>query len=308
MAARRNELLSAFLTRKRAEVSPETAGIEATGTRRVPGLRREEVAFLAGVSLDWYVRLEQGRPVTPSEQVLGAIARTLRLDEAERDYLYNLARPATGPGAGDPGLPAVRPGIRKMIRTFDNQPAFVLGPRMEVLDGNDLAWALLADFPARPAGDRNLLRWMFTDPAARELYLDWAQIASELVGVLQLEASARPRDHRIAALVGELATSSTEFRTWWARPAPQGRTSGTKRFRHPVVGTLTIEWEAFTLQEDQTQTVFVYTAADPDSDAALRMLASWRATTVRDAEAGTLTPDHDLRLNSAEPRGPQGAE
>ncbi len=279
MAGRRNETLSTFLSGKRAQVTPEMAGIAVTGPRRVKGLRREEVALLAGVSVDWYTRLEQGRPVTPSEQVLDAIARILRMDAAERDYLHNLARPSTGPGAGDPGLPSVRPGVRRMIRTFDRQAAFVLGPRMEVLDGNELAWALLTDFPARPAQDRNLLRWILTDPQARNLYVDWDVIASELVGVLQLEASARPKDAKIAALVGELATSSKEFRTWWASPAPQGRTSGTKRFQHPIVGALTIDWEAFTLQDDDTQTVFIYTAADASTDAALRVLAGWRAAT-----------------------------
>ena len=287
----KNEALSQFLTRKRAAVTPAVAGIDVSGPRRVPGLRREEVAFLAGVSLDWYVRLEQGRPVTPSEQVLESIARILRLDDAEREYLLNLARPASGARAGDPGLPAVRPGILKMIRTFPNQPAFVLGPRMEVLTGNELAWALLADFAARPPGERNLLRWIFTDTAARDLYAEWDVVASEMVGVLQLEASARPHDPEVARIVGELATRSEHFRRWWASPAPQGRTSGRKLFRHPVVGDLTVDWEAFTLQEDATQTVFVYTAADAASDNALRMLASWRASEVSSHQPQSQT-DH----------------
>lgn len=286
----RNAALARFLRAKRASISPEEAGVVSNGTRRVPGLRREEVAFLAGVSVDWYTRLEQGRPVTPSEQVLDAIARILHMDEAEHSYLHNLARPTTGARAGDPGLPAVRPGIRKMIRTFENQPAFVLGPRMEVLDGNELAWALLTDFAARPVNDRNLLRWVITDPLARKLYCDWDEIASDLVGVLQLESSARPRDPKIAALVGELATTSAEFRAWWAHPEPQGRTSGTKHFNHPVVGRLTIDWEAFTLQEDDTQTIFVYTASDAASDAALRMLASWWAT----QHAHVVTSDENM--------------
>lgn len=272
MASPSREALSVFLTRKRGEVTPTMAGIAVHGPRRVSGLRREEVAFLAGVSVDWYTRLEQGRPVTPSEQVLDAIVHILQLDEAERDYLLNLARPTSGPRAGDPGLPTVRPGIRRMIRTLVNQPAFVLGPRMEVLDGNDLAWALLTDFPARPVEDRTLIKWVFTDPAASTLYVDWDVIASELVGVLQLEASARPRDPKVAALVRELSATSPEFRRWWAEPAPQGRTSGTKRFNHPVVGSLTIDWEAFALQEDDTQTFFIYTASDDASAAALKRL------------------------------------
>lgn len=277
----KNQTLSAFLTGKRAAVTPEMAGIAVTGPRRVPGLRREEVAFLAGVSVDWYVRLEQGRPVTPSEQVLEAIARTLRLDDAEREYLINLARPSGGlreSKAGLPGLPSVRPGILRMLRNLDNQPAFVLGPRMEVLASNELARALLADFPARPAENRNLLRWILTDPAARDLYLDWDVIASELVGVLQLESSANPRDPDIAALVGELATSSPEMREWWSRSNPQGRTSGTKHFQHPVVGEMYIDWEAFSVPDDSTQTLFVYTAAAERDSTALKMLASWFAS------------------------------
>lgn len=162
---RKKQTLSEFLTTKRAAISPESAGISDAGTRRVPGLRREEVAVLAGVSVDWYVRLEQGRQVTPSESVLAAVARTLRLDDAEREYLFNLARPAQGLAwAGEETV--VRPGIRRMIDGLENQPAFLLGPRMEVLAGNELAWALLADFPARDHQDRNLLRWILSDPSA----------------------------------------------------------------------------------------------------------------------------------------------
>ncbi|WP_210604062.1 helix-turn-helix transcriptional regulator [Brevibacterium oceani] len=275
--SRKKQTLSEFLTARRAAIRPEDAGINDAGPRHVPGLRREEVAVLSGVSVDWYVRLEQGRQVTPSESVLAAVARTLRLDAAEREYLFNLARPTSGTTTAD-GNAVVRPGIRRMIDGLQNQPAFLLGPRMEVCAGNELAWALLADFPAREPDDRNLLRWIFTEPGVRDLYLDWANVASELVGVLQLEASARPRDPAIAALVGELATASPEFAAWWARPNPQGRTSGTKRFAHPVAGRLTIDWEAFTVPDDSTQTLFVYSAADDSSAEALRLLATWRAT------------------------------
>lgn len=294
--SRKKETLSEFLTAKRAAISPEEAGISDAGPRRVPGLRREEVAVLSGVSVDWYVRLEQGRQVTPSESVLAAVARTLRLGDAEREYLFNLARPATfTSNAG--GEVVVRPGIRRMIDGMQNQPAFLLGPRMEVLAGNELASDLLADFSARVPGDRNLLRWIFTEPGVRDLYLDWESVASELVGVLQLEASARPRDSEIAALVGELATSSPEFAAWWARPNPQGRTSGRKRFVHPVAGRLTIDWEAFTVPDDSTQTLFVYSAADESSAEALRFLGTWRAT--ERAEPGPANPrDTSAKLTS----------
>ena len=279
----RNEALSAFLTAKRAAVSPAQAGIPVTGARRVPGLRREEVAFLATVGVDWYVRLEQGRQITPSESVLDAIAKILQLDDAEREYLFNLARPVAG---GPRDEQPVRPGIVNMIRAFDRQPAFVLGPRMDVLTGNELAWALLTDFPRRPPDDRNLLEWILLDPEPRALYKDWAVIASELVGVLQLEASANPREPAIAQLVGKLSTRSAEFRTWWSAPNPQTRTAGTKRFAHPVAGDLRINWEAFTVPDQPRHTLFVYSAADQESEHALQILASWRATEQSSTEAG----------------------
>ena len=169
--------LSTFLREKRASVKPGMVGLPEDGNRRVPGLRREEVAALCGVSIDWYVRLEQGRQVTPSESVLHAIARTLRLDDAEREYLFNLAR--HGGTATSASEASVRPGVHRMIAGMTQQAAFVLGPRMEVLAGNDLAWALLGDFPARDPGDRNLLRWIITDPAARRMYLDWASVTAK---------------------------------------------------------------------------------------------------------------------------------
>ncbi|MBU2665632.1 hypothetical protein KOI35_19155 [Actinoplanes bogorensis] len=164
--------------------------------------------------------------------MLNAVARTLRLDAAERDYLINLAghRPTGHRGAGP------RPGVIRMMAALTTQAAFVLGPRMEVLAGNSLAWALLHGFPAEPDDRRNLMRWVLTDPAARQLYEEWAVVASDLVGALQVESSARPADPQIAALVGEPATRSPEFRTWWAEPCPQGRTPGTKRFDHRAPG------------------------------------------------------------------------
>ncbi|MGY5765205.1 MmyB family transcriptional regulator [Brachybacterium sp. DNPG3] len=150
----------------------------------------------------------------------------------------------------------------------------MLGPRMEVLAGNALAWALLEDFPSRAADDRNLLRWVATDPRARSLYRDWDEILSDLVGVLQLEASSAPRDARIGALVEELSTSAPEFARLWGTPRPTGRTCGTKRFRHPSAGDLQIDWEAFTVPDEPTQTLFVYTASDAPSSAALARLVS----------------------------------
>jgi hypothetical protein len=209
--------------------------------------------------------------------VLTAIARILQLDDAERDYLINLARPTPGIQTKAPSRP-VRPGIVKMIEAFDRQVAFVLGPTLEVLAGNELAWALLGDLGSLPVEERNLLRWILLEPANRDLYRDWAVVASDMVGVLQLAASATPHDPRIAAIVGELATRSPEFRTWWSAPHPKIRTAGTKRFRHSIAGEITVDWEAFTVPDGPGQTLFVYTAADQASEEALRILASWRAT------------------------------
>lgn len=302
----KNQALSDFLVARRAAITPDMVGITTSGNRRVAGLRREEVADLAAVSADWYVRLEQGRQVTPSESVLASIASVLQLDDAERAYLFNLARPTSG-AAQAPAKQAqtVRPGIARMLGGFVNQPAFVLGPRMEVLAGNELAWALLEDFPARDPDDRNLLRWIVTDPRARRLYLDWEVIASELCGVLQLEASARPQDPRIADLVDELSTKSPEFAAWWTRPNPQGRTSGVKRFNHAVVGQLRIDWEAFDVPDDPSQTLFIYSASDDASEDALRELAAWRAALTGSTAPVNFSVDAYPSVNQA--AGPVGS-
>lgn len=293
----KNEALSEFLTGKRAAVTPAQVGLSATGPRRVPGLRREEIAFLAGVSVDWYIRLEQGRQVTPSESVLAAIAKILLLDDAEHDYLVNLARPAAGI-TGGPAEAPVRPGIVKMLRSFDRQAAFVVGPRTEVLTGNDLAWALLTDFPSREPDDRNLLRWILLDPDARKLYADWAVVASEMVGVLQLEASSYPNDQAMAAFLGELATKSPEFRTWWSIPNPLGRTSGRKLFLHPAVGEILIDWEAFVVPGPEGQTMFVNSPADAAAEESLHLLASWWATKTKPrAEPRPTEPTTFTRLS-----------
>jgi hypothetical protein len=175
-----------------------------------------------------------------------------------------------------------------MLRSFDRQAAFVVGPRTEVLTGNDLAWALLTDFPNRAPGDRNLLRWMLLDPVPRSLYADWAVVASEMVGVLQLEASSYPNDPAMAAFVGELATKSPEFRTWWSTPNPLGRTAGRKRFVHPAVGEILIDWEAFIVPGPEGQTMFVNSPADGAAEESLRLLASlWATNTITSGTAAS---------------------
>ena len=276
MNGKRTEL-SEFLLTRRARLQPQDVGIDAevTGPRRVPGLRREELAQLAGVSVDYYMRLEQGRNVNASDQVLDALARALSLDETERAHLIDLARPAA-PRAS-PTIPKqrVRPGTRLLLDGLTS-PGFVLGPRLEMLATNHMARALLCDFDARPPRDRNHARWVFLDPATRSLYADWDRVARDNVAVLRLAAGRYPDDPELAALIGELTVKSPEFARWWAVHDVLQRSHGTKRFCHPVVGELTISYEALTLPDDPEQTLFIYsTQPDSPSRQALDLLANW---------------------------------
>lgn len=270
-----------YLRRRRAELQPTDVGLPDTAFRRVQGLRREEVAQLAGVSTDYYTRLEQGRDLSPSEAVLDALARALELDDAGRVHLQHLAHPARAPRKQNRAVQRIRPTVQSMLDAWTGQPAFVLGRRGDVLATNALARALLADFDAMPYRDRNLTRWILLDPAARELYVDWAQIASEMVAILRLDAGAHPDDARTTELVGELTLKSPEFSRWWSQHKVLDRTWGHKRFRHPVVGPLEIDYEALHLPGDHDQTLFVYRAPDGDiaSAEALALLASWNADT-----------------------------
>jgi transcriptional regulator with XRE-family HTH domain len=285
----RNEDLRDFLRSRRARLQPIDVGIRPDrGARRVAGLRREELAHLAGVSVDYYVRLEQGRSVNPSEEVLNALALALRLGDAERAHLFALAKPSVT--RRRPARPQrVRPGVVLLMDSLVDQPAFVLGRRMDVLASNRLARALLTDFDALPASERNMIRWLFCDESARLLFPEWAELAAELVGVLRVDAGRHPDDPQLSELVGELAVRSGDFRRWWAAHPVVERTSGTKRFRHPVVGDLTIAFEALGLPGDPDQTLFIYTAepASPSHDA-LRLLDTW----TRAASDESPAPDH----------------
>ncbi|MFC9132696.1 helix-turn-helix transcriptional regulator [Streptomyces sp. NPDC057099] len=272
--------LSQFLRRCRARIAPRSVGLPEGGAyRRVPGLRREEVAQLAGVSTDYYTRLEQGRNITPSDSVLGAIAEALRLDDAERAHLFDLTRPK--PAKARRGAPAVqkaRPGLRRFLDSFDDHAGFVLGRRGDVLATNHLCRVLMADFDAMPYRERNLTRWIVLDPEARELYADWQTIAAEMTAILRLDAGRHPDDTRTAELVGELTMKSEHFRRWWDDHKVLNRTFGQKRFRHPVVGPLTIDYQAFTLPGEEDQTLFLYLPAqDQASQEAWQLLTSWNA-------------------------------
>ena len=246
----------------------------------MPGLRREEIASLAGVSTDYYVRLEQGRNITASAEVLDAIARALQLDEAERAHLHHLAKPRPAKRATDRPQ-RVRPGVHLLLDGLTT-PAFVLGRRLEVLASNRMARALLTDFEAMPVAERNHARWVFLDSSARERYTDWETVARDNVAVLRMEAGRRPDDAALAALVGELTVKSPEFGRWWADHDVLIRGHGVKGFHHPIVGELEIRYEAMQLA-DEDQTLFVY-SVEPGSPAerALQLLDSWSATPVPD--------------------------
>jgi transcriptional regulator with XRE-family HTH domain len=275
-----NAELKEFLRSRRARLSVDDLDLDDTGrVRRVPGLRREEVARLAGVSVDYYSRLEQGRHLNVSDEVLDAVARALRLDEVERSYLFQLARTnQRRPRRRAPArVQRVRPGIRRILETLDEvSPAFVFGRRMDVLAANRLARALMTDFEALPPRDRNMLRYTFLDESVRDLYADWEEVARDNVAILHLDAGRHPDDPLLAELVGELAVKSQEFRRWWADHNVRERSHGTKRYHHPLVGDLTVDYECVTLPGDPDQVLCVYTTeAGSPSETALRLLASW---------------------------------
>ncbi|WP_033337643.1 helix-turn-helix domain-containing protein [Catenuloplanes japonicus] len=276
-----NDDLRGFLRSRRARLRPEEIGLPSgTGDRRVKGLRREELAALAGVSVDYYVRLEQGRNLNPSDAVLDALARALRLDDAERAHLFDLARPAVTRRRAPRRPQRIAVATYQLMETLDGaaSPALLLGRRMDVLAINRTARALIGDLHALPARERNYARFVILDENARELHADWATIGAETVAALRLYAGRHPDDPDLSALVGELSVRSEAFRRWWADHQVLARTSGTKRYRHPVVGELTLTYQALTLPDDAEQTLFVYTAAaGTPAHTALRLLAQWTA-------------------------------
>jgi len=271
-----NTELREFLRSRRARITPEDAGLPPrSGIRRVPGLRREEVAQLAGVSVDYYVRLERGRGTNVSEGVLDAVARALCLNDTERGHLFALAKPTRTRRRPMPPQ-RVRAGLYRILDTLTDNPALVLGHRSDVLASNRLARALYTDFEALPQRERNMARFIFLDPAARELYVDWERSARGTVASLHLYAGAHPDDPRLAELVGELSLRDGDFRRWWADHDVLNRSHGSKRYRHPLVGELTLDYEALNPTGDPEQTLGLHTAepGSPSEDA-LRLLAAW---------------------------------
>ncbi|WP_328538365.1 helix-turn-helix transcriptional regulator [Streptomyces sp. NBC_00344] len=276
--------LGDFLRSRRARIQPEDVGLPSHGRRRVPGLRREEVAQLAGVSVDYYIRLEQGRRQGVSSRagsggvsdaVLDAVARVLRLDETERQYLREIARPRPTTVTRQ----SVRPGLQLLLDTLDRAPAFVLGRRMDVLAWNALGDAV-GDFSRMAPGERNMPLQVFLAPSARELYPDWPAVAAETVAHLRLDAGRHPDDKRLAALVGELSLKSEDFRRLWADHLVKEKTYGVKRIAHPVVGELSFPYETLALPGDPDQLLVVYTP-QPGSTTTerLALLGSWENRT-----------------------------
>jgi transcriptional regulator with XRE-family HTH domain len=269
-----------FLRSRRAKVTPAEVGLAPHGgARRVPGLRREEVAQLAGVSVDYYVRLERGRNLNVSESVLDAIARALQLNDLERAHLFTLAKP--GRAGRRRALPPqrVRPGLQLVLDTLTDVPALVLGRRLDVLASNRMARALYTvDFDTVPVRDRNIARLVFLNDVMRTIYVDWEGAARGIVANLHLYAGRHPHDPALAELIGELSVRDQDFRRWWADHDVFERTHGVKHLNHPVVGELFLGYEAFTPADDPEQTLGISTV-EPDSPSAerLRLLASWTA-------------------------------
>ncbi|MFJ8634220.1 helix-turn-helix transcriptional regulator [Streptomyces sp. NPDC093568] len=271
--------LGDFLRSRRGRIRPEDLGLPSYGRRRVPGLRREEVAQLAGVSVDYYVRLEQGRGQHVSDAVLDAVARVLQLDETEHAYLRTVARPRRR-GARRPEAARVRTGVQALLDSMDRTPAFVMNARMDVLAWNSLADAMNGYSRTAPA-DRNIPRQVFLDPGAHTVFPDWPDIAAQAAAHLRLSAGHRPDDARLDALIGELSVKSPDFRRLWADHQVKACMSGTKRVRHPLTGLLSLPFETLTVPADPEQTVVVYTP-EPGSDAAeqLALLGSWATAEV----------------------------
>jgi transcriptional regulator with XRE-family HTH domain len=286
--------LREFLGTRRARITPQQAGLPAYGgQRRVPGLRREEVALLAGVSVEYYTRLERGNASGVSDSVLEALVRVLQLDDAERAHLYDLTRGATTVARvrRRPARAGVRPGVPQLLGAMTDVPAFVQNGRLDVPAANPLARALYADLfddagPGSAGRTPNHARYAFLDARATEFYPDWNRVAADIVSQLRAEVGRSPDDRELTELIGELTTRSRQFSALWATHNVRWHTTGTKRFHHRVVGDLSLTYEALALAADPGQTLITFTA-DPSSPSqqALSFLASWAASSIQPIDA-----------------------
>ena len=275
--------LSEFLRSRRARLKPEDVGLPDFGRRRrVPGLRREELAQLAGVSVAYYTRLEQGNGRNVSAEVLDSIARALRLTDAEHAHLTHLAKPTAHKKKPAARQQQVRAALRQLLDSMEGVPAYVVGRRTEVLAWNRMAAAVFGDWSELAPAERNWARMAFLRPDYRDLFIDWEQKAIDIVCALRMDAGCYPDDPRLSALVGELSVKSAEFRRLWATHDVKEKGYGVKRLRHPLVGELSLSFETFRLADDGDQALITY-HAEPDSPSAqsLRLLASWGTDAAR---------------------------
>ena len=274
-----------FLTSRRARLTPAEAGLPTfgSGPRRVPGLRREEVASLAGVSIAYYVKLERGDASGVSDTVLEALSRALQLDDAERGHLYDLVRtqqPASRARRRRRTPQTIRPGVQRLLDRID-APAYIRNGRMDIVATNKLGEGLYSEILADPRRPANTARFCFLDARATTFFMDWDESADTSVAVLRAEAGRNPHDQDLTNLIGELSTKSEEFRVRWARHDVATHDAGIKRIHHPLVGHLELSYEGMTLAADPDLVMFAFTAeVGSKSDEALNLLASW--TTARD--------------------------
>jgi transcriptional regulator with XRE-family HTH domain len=268
--ARRTEL-AGFLRTRRGLVAPADVGLEDGGRRRTPGLRREEVAQLAGVGLSWYTWLEQGRDIRPSTQVLDAIARVLRLDAAERAHLFHLARVELPLPEGAYPREA-SPALRAFVDALEPNPAYVTGPRADVLAWNDAAARVFHDWAAEPPERRNLLWWLFGDPSWDRTSPNWEDTAKHNLARFRAQHARRPGDPDFQALIDQLSETSPEFKSWWPKHEVIGEQSGTKTIEHPNLGTLNLHHLQTTPTSDPELRLTIYTPADEKTRAALSAL------------------------------------
>jgi transcriptional regulator with XRE-family HTH domain len=285
-----------FLTSRRARITPEDAGLKVFGPRRVPGLRREEVATLAGLSVDYYNRLERGNLGGASDSVLDALADALRLDEAERAHLLDLAR-ASQPSSRSrrrSATPGIRPSVQWMLDSMTSAAAFAENGRLDALGANRLGRALYPAVFGRGAHSGNWARYIFFNPEALSFYVDWDRAARDSVAILRSEAGRNPHDRELSDLVGQLATQSEEFRGLWAAHNVRLHTKGVKSFNHPIVGELELSFDRLEVAADPGLIIVAYTAEPGTRSAeALALLASWTATPAGSGSNPEDAPAHE---------------
>ena len=279
--------LREFLTTRRARITPDQAGLPVYGAnRRVTGMRREEVALLAGISVEYYTRLERGSIGSVSDSVLDGLVHALQLDEAERDHLYRLVRAAGTPAGRAPRRTPVKKRVRPTVQRIVDQmpmPAYLRNSRFDLLAANDLGRALYSPMYDQaathtPGQPPNSARFCFLDPVATDFFVEYDKVANDCVAYLRAEAGRDPYDKDLSDLVGELSTRSDDFRRRWAAHDVRYHRTGRKRIHHPLVGDLELDYEAFELAGDPGQRINVYTAPpDSASEEALNLLASWTA-------------------------------